>query len=103
MLGYTFRFFSAQQQLDGTYSVPPFIGQTVFILVAPSLFAASIYMTLGRIVELVDGDRFLFVNRRRLTATFVLGDVLSFLMQGGGKFHCRLLPLAPENKLLTQS
>jgi RTA1 like protein. len=41
-------------------------------------------MELGRIVELVDGERYLFVRRRWLTGIFVTGDVLSFFMQGGG-------------------
>ncbi|WZH47095.1 RTA1 like protein-domain-containing protein [Fusarium acuminatum] len=45
-----------------------YIIQSIFLLVAPALFAASIYMELGRI----------------LTAIFVTGDVISFFMQGGG-------------------
>jgi hypothetical protein len=61
-----------------------YIVQSIFLLVAPALFAASIYMELGRIVVLVDGDRYLFVPRRWLTRIFVTGDVLSFFMQGAG-------------------
>jgi hypothetical protein len=41
-------------------------------------------MELGRIVELADGDVYLFIRRKWLTATFVSGDILSFLMQGAG-------------------
>lgn len=58
--------------------------QSIFLLVAPALFAASIYMELGRIVDLVDGDHYLYVRRRWLTRIFVIGDVLSFFMQGAG-------------------
>jgi hypothetical protein len=58
--------------------------QSVFLLVAPALFAASIYMELGRIVESCDGDKHLFVRRRWMTSIFVFGDVISFLMQGSG-------------------
>ncbi|KAL5592669.1 hypothetical protein FOBRF1_006890 [Fusarium oxysporum] len=61
-----------------------YIVQSIFLLVAPALFAASIYMELGRIVALVDGDYYLFIRRRWLTRIFVTGDVLSFFMQGGG-------------------
>ncbi|KAF5534278.1 RTA1 like [Fusarium napiforme] len=61
-----------------------YIVQSIFLLVAPALFAASIYMELGRIVDLVDGDRYLYVRRRWLTRIFVIGDVLSFFMQGAG-------------------
>ncbi|KAF5574381.1 RTA1 like [Fusarium pseudoanthophilum] len=61
-----------------------YIVQSIFLLVAPALFAASIYMELGRIVDLVGGDRYLYVPRRWLTRIFVIGDVLSFFMQGAG-------------------
>lgn len=41
-------------------------------------------MELGRIVELVHGDHYLFIKRRWLTKIFVFGDVISFLMQAAG-------------------
>lgn len=63
----------------------PYIMQSVLLLVAPALFAASIYMELGRIVLMVDGERALFIRRTWLTKIFVAGDVLSFLMQSSGK------------------
>ncbi|KAJ5210630.1 hypothetical protein N7491_010436 [Penicillium cf. griseofulvum] len=61
-----------------------YIVQSIFLLIAPALFAASIYMELGRIVDLVDGDHYLLLRRGWLTRIFVTGDVLSFFMQGGG-------------------
>ncbi|KAG4267537.1 major facilitator superfamily transporter [Fusarium proliferatum] len=61
-----------------------YIVQSIFLLVAPALFAVSIYMELGRIVDLVDGDHYLYVRRRWLTRILVIGDVLSFFMQGAG-------------------
>lgn len=64
----------------------PYIMQSVLLLVAPALFAASIYMELGRIVLMVDGERHLFIRRTWLTKLFVAGDVLSFLMQSSGKY-----------------
>lgn len=63
----------------------PYIMQSVLLLVAPALFAASIYMELGRIVLMVDGERALFIRRTWLTKIFVAGDVLSFLMQSSGR------------------
>lgn len=60
---------------------------TVLALVAPSLFAASVYMELGRIVELIQGDHYLFIRRTWLTKIFVTGDVISFLIQGGGMYQ----------------
>lgn len=59
--------------------------QSLLILVAPALFAASIYIILGRVILLVDGERYSLVRLKWLTKTFVLGDVFSFLLQGSGK------------------
>lgn len=61
----------------------PYIIQNFFILVSPALFAASIYMTLGRIMRSVKGEHYSVVRITWLTKTFVLGDVLSFMVQGG--------------------
>ena len=59
--------------------------QALLILVAPALFAASIYIILGRIILLVDGERYSLVRQKWLTKVFVAGDVFSFLVQSGGK------------------
>lgn len=72
--------------------------QTLLILVAPALFAASIYMVLGRIILLVDGEELSLIRKRWLTKIFVTGDILSFVMQGAGTCHpnfhiCRVLGL----------
>jgi hypothetical protein len=58
--------------------------QTLLLLVAPALFAASIYMELSRIILLVDGESHALIKKKWLTKLFVCGDVASFLMQGGG-------------------
>lgn len=51
---------------------------------APALFAASIYMELGRIVLMVDGDHALIIRRTWLTKIFVIGDIMSFQIQAAG-------------------
>ncbi|KAK7416524.1 hypothetical protein QQX98_005128 [Neonectria punicea] len=61
----------------------PFVIQNTFILLAPALFAASIYMVLGRIIRMVRGEAYSIVPVRWLTKLFVLGDDVSFLVQGG--------------------
>lgn len=83
VVGYAMRSVNANQPF-GEWTLLPYILSSVLPLVAPALFAASIYMELGRIVELVQGDRYLFIKRRWLTSIFVTGDVVSFLMQAGG-------------------
>jgi hypothetical protein len=82
-IGYAGRVGSASEN-PGPYSMGPYIIQAVLILVAPALFAASIYMELARIVHMVDGDSALFIRRTWLTKIFVLGDVFAFFLQAGG-------------------
>jgi hypothetical protein len=67
-----------------TESIPGFIIQAILILVAPALFAASIYMLLGRIISLVDGEVHSLLRLKWLTKVFVVGDILSFTLQAGG-------------------
>ena len=54
------------------------------ILVAPVFFAATIYMTLGRVISHAGGAHYSPLKPSRITLIFVLGDVLSFSVQGGG-------------------
>lgn len=42
-------------------------------------------MILGRIILLTDGEAYSPIRRTWLTKIFVIGDVLSFMMQGAGK------------------
>jgi hypothetical protein len=58
--------------------------QSLLLLLAPALFAASIYMVLGRIIRLTDGEAYSLIRVSRLTKIFVAGDVLSFLVQSTG-------------------
>ncbi|KAF2014214.1 RTA1-domain-containing protein [Aaosphaeria arxii CBS 175.79] len=66
------------------WALGPFIMQSILILIAPAFFAASIYIILGRVILMVDGERFSLIKQRRLTSIFVTGDVLSLFMQSGG-------------------
>ncbi|KAJ5699153.1 hypothetical protein N7462_001158 [Penicillium macrosclerotiorum] len=81
-IGYGARAINAHEAPN--YATMPYAMQSLFILLAPSLFAASIYMILGRIIRLVDGDSRSLIRATRLTKIFVLGDVLSFVIQSGG-------------------
>ncbi|PYH41652.1 RTA1 domain-containing protein [Aspergillus saccharolyticus JOP 1030-1] len=78
--GYIARIFS---HFD-THALGPYITQTMLILVAPPLFAASIYMTLGRLIVQLDAESASLIRVQWLTKIFVVGDVISFLLQCGG-------------------
>lgn len=80
MIGYLARAYS-HSHLD---EKGPFIIQTLLILLAPILFAASVYMFLGRLIIAAGGQRFSFIRATWLTKIFVGGDILCFLVQAGG-------------------
>lgn len=54
------------------------------ILLAPPLYAASIYMTLGRLILYLDVESLSPIPTKWLTAIFVTGDVIAFVMQAAG-------------------
>ena len=62
----------------------PYAIQSTLILLAPILFAASVYMFLGRIIRAVDGESHSLIRPKWLTKIFVCGDILCFLIQAGG-------------------
>ncbi|KAK8075898.1 hypothetical protein PG994_003170 [Apiospora phragmitis] len=79
---YIGRAMSSSESPDFTKN--PYIIQSVLLLLGPTLFAASIYMILGRLIRLLDADTYSPIPPRWLTKVFVLGDMLSFFAQGGG-------------------
>lgn len=62
----------------------PYVMQSTLLLLAPILFAASLYMTLSRVVLAVDGAQYSPITPRWLTRIFVFGDVFSFIVQSSG-------------------
>ncbi|OMP86694.1 Protein RTM1 [Diplodia seriata] len=82
-IGYACRSASASQPFND-YTIFPYAIQNTYLLLAPTLFAASVYMTLGRVVLLTGGEGRSPVARARLTKAFVTGDVVCLLVQGGG-------------------
>lgn len=74
-------------------TIGPYVVQTLLLLVAPALIAASIYMILGRIIASVDGESYSLIRKRWLTKVFVTSDVVTFFIQLGGtsiSFHVRI-------------
>lgn len=99
VIGYAMRCKSGQETPNWTLG--PYAIQLILLLVAPALFAATIYMELGRIATLIDGEDRLLIHKRWMTKIFVGGDVLSFIIQAGGKYRKVLLnPLRDKCKRL---
>lgn len=81
-MGYIGRAMCSSQYPD--VGSTAYVIQSVLLLLGPTLFAASIYMILGRLVVLLDAHNYSMIRPSWLTKVFVLGDVLSFFAQGGG-------------------
>ncbi|KAF2471990.1 RTA1-domain-containing protein [Lindgomyces ingoldianus] len=79
-IGYIGRILSSHDQ----WALGPYIMQALLLLLAPALFAASIYMVLGRVILLTEGEQYSLIRQRWLTKIFVIGDILAFLIQSAG-------------------
>ncbi|KAH8896107.1 RTA1 like protein [Thozetella sp. PMI_491] len=77
IVGYVCRFMAH----DNMNSILLFILQTLTILVAPALFAASIYMVTGRLIILLNAQSYSIIRPTLLTKIFVGGDIISFIVQ----------------------
>lgn len=51
------------------------------LLLPPTLFAATVYMVLGRVIRLVGGDNLSIINPNKLTKIFVTSDVITLFIQ----------------------
>ncbi|KAG4439994.1 hypothetical protein IFR05_004508 [Cadophora sp. M221] len=69
---------------NDTSKLGSYIIQQMFILLPPVIFAASIYMVLGRIIIALQAEKYSPIRPSRLTKTFLIGDIVSFYIQGGG-------------------
>ncbi|CAG8169630.1 unnamed protein product [Penicillium salamii] len=81
-VGYIGRVINSKETPN--WATGPYIMQSLLLLVAPAFFAASIYITLGRIIVFTDGHSRSPIPGRWITRTFVVGDIISFFVQAGG-------------------
>jgi hypothetical protein len=81
-IGYVGRAMSSSESPNWTLG--PYLIQTMLLLLAPALLAASVYMLLGRIILVLRAESHAMLKKKWLTKVFVTGDVLSFLLQGTG-------------------
>jgi hypothetical protein len=79
-IGYISRAISA----DDTEAMMPYVIQSVMLLVSPAFIVATIYMCLGETIRSLKAKEYSVIPVKYLTKVFVLGDVLSFLMQSSG-------------------
>ncbi|KAF5001600.1 hypothetical protein FGRMN_906 [Fusarium graminum] len=80
VLGYFFRAIA----WSATNSLALYIVQSLFLLLPPVFFAATLYMVYSRLVKAVGGESCSLISIRWTTRLFVIGDVLTFSIQGNG-------------------
>ncbi len=80
-------------------SIPVYSIQAILILLAPPLYAASIYMVLGRLITFLGAEHLSVVSVRWMTKIFVTGDVIAFLCQAAGLY---IRNTYTQEKLLTR-
>jgi hypothetical protein len=81
-IGYIGRILSAKETPNWT--TKPYIIQSILILIAPTLFSASIYMVLGRLIRRLNAEAHGIIATRWLTKVFVASDIVAFMTQGAG-------------------
>ncbi|KAH6974764.1 RTA1 like protein-domain-containing protein [Ilyonectria destructans] len=79
-IGYCGRIWSHYD----TLAIGGFVVQAILILVAPALYAASIYMILGRLIRTLRAEHLSLIPVNWVTRIFVTGDVVAFSLQAGG-------------------
>ena len=80
IVGYVSRAISH----NNTEALGPYIVESIAILVAPTLFAATIYMILARIIRLLNAGNLSVIRVNFLTLIFVLADIFCFSVQSFG-------------------
>ncbi|RGP58701.1 hypothetical protein FLONG3_11414, partial [Fusarium longipes] len=80
VLGYFFRAIA----WNATNSLAIYIVQSLFLLLPPVFFAATLYMVYSRIVRAVGGEDCSLVTVRKTTRLFVIGDFITFNIQSNG-------------------
>ncbi|EPS43753.1 hypothetical protein H072_2261 [Dactylellina haptotyla CBS 200.50] len=82
VIGYIGRIISVNEYPDNTR--PPYAVYVLFPLIAPALYAASIYRVFGVILQVTNGEKYSIIKPSLLEAVFIFGDVASFVLVGVG-------------------
>ncbi|GME23622.1 putative RTA1 domain protein [Neofusicoccum parvum] len=80
-VGEAFGYYGRAQSHDNIRNGSPYLLQLMLILASAPLVAATIYMTLGRIIRTLDAEHHAMIRTRWLTKLYVVIDVGSFVCQ----------------------
>ncbi|KAE8137141.1 RTA1 like protein-domain-containing protein [Aspergillus pseudotamarii] len=98
----TFGYYGRAASASDPAKAGPFVLQTILLLVAAPLLAASIYMTAGRTIIALDGQHHSWVSPRWMTKTYVFVDIACILTQfmGAGLMTSKDMSKIAESKAL---
>jgi len=67
-------------------SMGPWALQAVLIMSAPPLISATVYMSFGRLIQVLEADRNALMEPKLITTAFLTRDIIAFMSQiaGGG-------------------
>lgn len=97
-VGFIGRAIGAGESPDYTFA--PYVMQHLLLLLGPTCYAASIYMILGRLIRLLDAERYSLIRSSWLTKFFLIGDLLSIALQGIGAYSFTMVQQALLTDLL---
>ncbi|KAJ6114045.1 hypothetical protein N7523_007362 [Penicillium sp. IBT 18751x] len=80
LIGYTARTGAS----NNTGKLMPYIIQSIFVLLTPTLVAAAVYIVLARIIRAFSGEEYSPIRINLITKIFVYCDIVTFFVQGGG-------------------
>ncbi|KAF4920955.1 Protoporphyrin uptake protein 1 [Colletotrichum viniferum] len=78
-VGEAFGYYGRAKASENPLAVGPFIMQNLLILGSPPLFAATIYMSLGRIIIALDLRRHAAISPRLTACFYVVVDIGCFV------------------------
>ncbi|THW10909.1 putative RTA1 domain protein [Aureobasidium pullulans] len=83
-VGEAFGYYGRAQSHDNIRNGGMYLIQLMLLLAAPPFLAATIYMSLGRIIRSLEGERHAMIRVTWLTKTYVVVDIACFVCQMAG-------------------
>ncbi|KKY25930.1 putative rta1 domain [Diplodia seriata] len=80
-VGEAFGYYGRTLAHNNQRAVGPYILQLMLILASPPFLAATIYMTLGRVIRTLDAEQHAVMRTKWTSKLYILVDVACFVMQ----------------------
>ncbi|EMT74002.1 Protein RTM1 [Fusarium odoratissimum] len=78
-IGFCGRTISAAESPD--YTNFPYVTQHMLLLIGPTCYFASLYMTIGQLIQVLDAEQYSPIKPKWLTKGLLVGDLLAMILQ----------------------